>query len=92
MFLRIFNKFLKNKNKNKIILHKASGETKIVSKISWLNIRFKGENSTIEIYEPYNFRRAIGKRCSVIKINGSNNYICFKHKEEEYYDSSYSFI
>lgn len=72
----LFN-FNCNKN-NKIILHKSNGETKLVSSIKWLNIKFKGKNSVIEVYEPYCFRRAIGKRCSAIKINGDNNYICIK--------------
>lgn len=77
MLFKIFN----NKNNNKIILHKKNGETKLVSNIKWLNIKFKGKNSTIEIYEPYCFRKAIGKRCSTIKINGDNNYICIKQNK-----------
>ena len=77
MFINFFSK----KN-NKIILHKANGETKIVSKIKWLNIKFRGCNSIIEIYEPFHLRRAIGKRCSSIKINGDNNYICIKSNKK----------
>ncbi len=73
----LFN-FNNKKNNNKIILHKINGETKLVSSIKWLNIKFKGKDSVIEVYEPYCFRRAIGKRCSAIKINGDNNYICIK--------------
>lgn len=79
MFFEIFNK----KNNNKIILHKKNGETKLVSNIKWLNIKFKGKNSVIEVYEPYCFRRALGKRCSTIKINGDNNYICIKQSNQK---------
>lgn len=79
MRFEIFNK----KNNNKIILHKKNGETKLVSNIKWLNIKFKGKNSVIEVYEPYCFRRALGKRCSTIKINGDNNYICIKQSNQK---------
>lgn len=74
MLLKIFNK----KDNNKIILHKANGKTKVVSKLNWIKVKFKGKNSIVEIYEPYKYRKAIGARRSSIKINGDNNYICIK--------------
>lgn len=69
-----------NKN-NKIILHKENGEVKIVQKLNWLDISFKGNNSIVEIWEPYKFRKVFGKRRSKIKINGNNNYIQIKQNK-----------
>lgn len=63
-----------NKN-NKIILHKKGGSVSQVRYIKGLSIKFKGKNSTIEIWEPFRFRKWFGEDRCKIRINGDNNYI-----------------
>ena len=46
----LIKKIFFKKQKNKIILHKANGQTKVVSKLNWLKVTFKGENSIVEVY------------------------------------------
>ena len=70
---RIFGikiKFINSRmcSNNKILIHKADGSVKKNSKIKGLDIKFKGSNSTIELYEPYDFVNC-KIRCK------SNNYI-----------------
>lgn len=64
-----------NLRRNRIILHKKNGKTQIVSHIKGLTIKFKGENSTVEIWEPYCFKLRFFQNRSKIKIKGSNNHI-----------------
>ncbi|MCM1265391.1 MAG: acyltransferase [Candidatus Gastranaerophilales bacterium] len=60
---------------NKILLHKQNGKIQEVPFISGLTIQFKGTNSTVEIYEPYCFKKRFIFNRSKIKINGDNNHI-----------------
>ena len=55
---------------NVVLLHKRDGSVKRNPRIKGLEIKFKGENSTVEIYEPYKF-----VNCK-IKCK-DNNYIKF---------------
>lgn len=69
--------FFKN-NGNRIILHKKDGSQKDVLYIRGLSIRFKGKNSVVEIWEPYNFGTWFGENRCKIRITGNNNYIQIK--------------
>ena len=64
-----------NKNGNKILIHKKDGQVCEVSHIRGLNVRFKGKNSTIEIWEPFCFRRRFGELRCKIRVAGDDNYI-----------------
>lgn len=70
------------KNGNKIILHKKDGRVCEVGYIKGLDIRFKGKNSTVEIWEPYNFVKKFGYQKSKISVDGDNNYIVFKSTKQ----------
>ncbi len=69
------------KRGNKIIVHKKDGRTKEVAFLNGLEVRFKGKNSTVEIWEPYNFVKKIGPNRSKICIYGDNNYISIKNNK-----------
>ncbi len=69
---------------NSIILHKANGSVKQVRYISGLNIHFKGKNSCVEIYEPYNFVKKF-RKASKIRIDGDNNHIIIKNTNSSIY-------
>lgn len=66
------------KGNNKILIHKKDGTIVSVHYIRGLSIRFNGENSTVEIYEPYKFKRRFIFNRSKIKINGNNNHVVIK--------------
>lgn len=70
------------KNGNKIILHKKDGRVCEVAFIKGLDIKFKGKNSTVEIWEPYNFVKKFGYQKSKISVDGDNNYIVFKSTKQ----------
>lgn len=74
----------KSKN-NKIIVHKANGQTKQVNRIRGLSIHFKGKNSIIEIHEPINFGKRFIFNRSKIRINGDNNHIIIKGTNRKIY-------
>lgn len=74
----------KSKN-NKIIVHKANGQTKQVNRIRGLSIHFKGKNSIIEIHEPINFGKRFIFNRSKIRINGDNNHIIIKGTSHKIY-------
>ena len=74
----------KSKN-NKIIVHKANGQTKQVNRIRGLSIHFKGKNSIIEIHEPINFGKRFIFNRSKIRINGDNNHIIIKGTNHKIY-------
>ncbi len=63
---------------NKILLHKKNGKIIKVHSIKGLTIRFRGKNSTVEIYEPYNFGKRFIFNRSKIRIKGDNNHIVIK--------------
>lgn len=65
-------------NNNKIILHKKNGKTVQVPFINGLTVRFKGKNSIVEVYEPYNFGKRFIFNRSKIRIDGDNNHIVIK--------------
>lgn len=62
-------------NGNKIILHKKNGEVSEVNRIKGLNIRFKGKNSIVKIWELFRFRRNFGALRCKFRIEGDNNHI-----------------
>lgn len=66
------------RNNNQIILHKKNGKVCKVFYINGLDIKFKGKNSIVEIWEPVRFIKKFGSKKSVIKIDGDNNYIQIK--------------
>ena len=69
-------------NQNKILLHKQNGDIIEVSSIKGLTIKFKGCNSTVEVYEPYKFGKRFIFNRSKIKIDGDNNHIVIKSTKE----------
>lgn len=66
------------KRGNKIIVHKKDGRTKEVAFLNGLDVRFKGKNSTVEIWEPCNFVKKFGPNRSKIYIDGDNNHVEIK--------------
>lgn len=77
-FMSIFSKLF-IRNGNKIILHKKNGKSCEVPFLNGLDIKFKGKNSTVEIWEPYNFVKKFGSKKSKIHINGDDNYISIRN-------------
>lgn len=68
--------YLNMKNKqNYIYIHKKDGSIKRANGVFGLWIKFKGENSIVNIYEPCNFKFRIGVSRSHIVVNGDNNVI-----------------
>ena len=65
---------MKNKQ-NYIYIHKKDGSIKRVNGVFGLWIKFKGENSIVNIYEPCDFKFRIGVSRSHIVVNGDNNVI-----------------
>ncbi len=70
------------KRNNKILIHKKDGTVVNAHSIKGLTIKFKGKNSIVEIYEPYNFKRRFIFNKSIIRINGNNNHIVIKPTKE----------
>lgn len=73
------------RNGNKIILHKKNGSVKEVLFLNGLDIKFKGKNSTVEIWEPYKFEKKFGAKKSKIIIKGDDNYISIKNTNRSIY-------
>lgn len=78
---------MKLKN-NKIIVHKLNGRTQEVLFVSGLSVRFKGENNTIELYEPFCFNKKFLRVASKIKISGDNNHIIIGASDKKFYSIS----
>lgn len=83
-FMSLFSKLF-IRNGNKIILHKKNGKVCEVAFISGLDIKFKGKNSTVEIWEPYKFVKIFGSKKSKIYIVGDDNYIRIKNTKHSIY-------
>ena len=69
---------LSMKKENYIYIHKRDGSIKRVKYIFGLWIKFRGKNSTVNIYEPCKFKFQIGSNRSRLVINGDNNIINIK--------------
>ena len=63
------------KKENYIYVHKPDGTVKRVKHVFGLWIKFKGKNSTVNIYEPCKFKFQVGANRSRLVINGDNNVI-----------------
>ena len=73
------------RNGNKIILHKKNGKICEVAFLIGLDIKFRGKNSTVEIWEPYKFVKKFGSKKSKIYIDGDDNYIRIKNTKHSIY-------
>lgn len=74
---RLSQKEREEKRGNKFILHKENGEIVEFPQIDGLDVVFKGQNCTVEIFEPCNFKKESWHQ-SRIEMEGENHFARIK--------------
>ena len=74
---RLSQREREKKRGNKFILHKENGEIVEFPQIDGLDVVFKGQNCTVEIFEPCNFKKESWHQ-SRIEMEGENHFARIK--------------